>query len=269
MKIKCINKNRDRNGNIISYTLQDESGRIFEADGKQIKKEMKSKNYDFVNLQINRAGRLVDKAVHNEITDNLKNAVYREFEKAYRALMNGKDVEFGFIDRGDKFFTLSCEHKVDKVIEKDAKLIELYMSTILSSFRNYICNKGLIPYELRITSNDGVVKVVVFNIKPQAEFSLSSDKKGSNDDFVARYLDSRDYYYNSKNYNIVAFKLDNPNQMLNTYVGENMSIIRINNQIKLSKNPVANNNMREQEEHKMTSREFLITLFSSFRNWFK
>lgn len=62
MRVKCLRKNRDTRGNIVNYHLMDETGHQFFATGQQIKEEMKSGRFEFLNLQIDKAGRLVDKA---------------------------------------------------------------------------------------------------------------------------------------------------------------------------------------------------------------
>jgi hypothetical protein len=66
VKIKCIKKNRDAKGNIKSYLLQKETGEVIEATGQQIKAEIAANNYEFINLQIDKAGRLVDKALNQD-----------------------------------------------------------------------------------------------------------------------------------------------------------------------------------------------------------
>ena len=63
MKVRCLSKNRNNKGVIVSYNLQDETGRQFQATGQQIKEEIRKGQFEFVNLQIDTAGRLVDKAV--------------------------------------------------------------------------------------------------------------------------------------------------------------------------------------------------------------
>ena len=62
IKVKCLGKNRNNKGNIINYNLQDETGRQFQATAQQIKAEIRKGQYEFINLQIDKAGRLVDKA---------------------------------------------------------------------------------------------------------------------------------------------------------------------------------------------------------------
>lgn len=58
---KCIQKVRKENGTIKAYILQDMYGNKMPVDGKQIKAAIRSERVKIVNLQIDRAGRLVDK----------------------------------------------------------------------------------------------------------------------------------------------------------------------------------------------------------------
>ena len=66
MLVRCLQKNRDAKGTIINYTLQDETGKVFLATGQQIKVEINKGQFKFTNLQIDKAGRLVDKAEEKE-----------------------------------------------------------------------------------------------------------------------------------------------------------------------------------------------------------
>lgn len=63
VRMKCINKVRDNKGNIVKYQLVGDDGSKIEATSKEIKAEMHAGRYDFINLQIDKAGRLVDKAM--------------------------------------------------------------------------------------------------------------------------------------------------------------------------------------------------------------
>ena len=67
MKVKCISKNRNAKGVILNYILQDERGQVIKATGQQIKKVINNGQYDFVNLQVDKAGRLVDKAISTPV----------------------------------------------------------------------------------------------------------------------------------------------------------------------------------------------------------
>lgn len=67
MKVKCISKNRNAKGVILNYILQDERGQVIKATGQQIKKVINTGQYDFVNLQVDKAGRLVDKAMETPV----------------------------------------------------------------------------------------------------------------------------------------------------------------------------------------------------------
>lgn len=58
---RCIQKVRNENGTIKAYILQDMNGNTMPVDGKQIKAAIRSGKANITNLQIDSAGRLVDK----------------------------------------------------------------------------------------------------------------------------------------------------------------------------------------------------------------
>lgn len=91
VKIKCIKKNRDAKGNIKSYLLLKETGEVIEATGQQIKSEMAANNYEFINLQIDKAGRLVDKALHTSVKE--KNLMDDVLVKTEPDIFEIKDVK--------------------------------------------------------------------------------------------------------------------------------------------------------------------------------
>ena len=66
MRVKCVGKNRNDKGVIVNYNLVDETGREFQATAQQIKVEIRKGQYQFTNLQIDKAGRLIDKADNAE-----------------------------------------------------------------------------------------------------------------------------------------------------------------------------------------------------------
>lgn len=81
MKIACINKIRNEKGVIVKYILEVEDGSRIEATAKQIKEEMRYNNrYDFINLQIDSIGRLVDKKIIFEREESMEE-VYDRFLK--------------------------------------------------------------------------------------------------------------------------------------------------------------------------------------------
>lgn len=83
VRIKCVNKVRNSKGNIIKYQLIAEDNSRIEATAEQIKQEMRYNNrYDFINLQIDSAGRLVDKKI---IVKN------RDEKERERNSLNGKE----------------------------------------------------------------------------------------------------------------------------------------------------------------------------------
>lgn len=67
-KIKCISKVRNEKGNIVSYNMISEDGNKISATSKQIKEEMKGNRYEFINLQLDSRGHLIDKKEHTPTT---------------------------------------------------------------------------------------------------------------------------------------------------------------------------------------------------------
>lgn len=62
MRARCTGKERNEKGAIIKYILRSENGDRIETTGKEIKEGIKRGALEVVNLQIDKAGRLVDKA---------------------------------------------------------------------------------------------------------------------------------------------------------------------------------------------------------------
>lgn len=61
MTVYCLEKVRDNQGKIKYYNLEREDGFKFQATSQEIKEEIKNGNFECINLQIDKAGRLVDK----------------------------------------------------------------------------------------------------------------------------------------------------------------------------------------------------------------
>lgn len=61
LKARCIKKNRDSKNRISTYTLIDSKDVIKEFTGKELKEFIRSGELEVENLQIDKAGRLVDK----------------------------------------------------------------------------------------------------------------------------------------------------------------------------------------------------------------
>lgn len=66
MRARCVGKQRNEKGVITKYILKSESGDRIETTGKEIKEGIKRGALAVANLQIDKAGRLVDKAEEKE-----------------------------------------------------------------------------------------------------------------------------------------------------------------------------------------------------------
>lgn len=99
IKAKCISKNRDNNGVIKSYTLQDVNGKTMNVTGQQIKQAITNGQIEIINLQIDRAGRLIDKPVDcKEKTSNIsieqQTEIFIKFIQEARKLLEAEDFHF-------------------------------------------------------------------------------------------------------------------------------------------------------------------------------
>lgn len=109
MKVKCMNKVRDEKGNIVKYQLMDENGNKIEATSKEIKAEIKAGKYEFINLQIDKAGRLVDKATAKDKPAKTKQATAKTKQEALQEKKKqAKEEVKDYIELMKKEYT--CEH---------------------------------------------------------------------------------------------------------------------------------------------------------------
>lgn len=224
MKVQCLEKVRDNSGNIKAYTLQDESGRVFQASGEQIKAEMKAKRYEFTNLQLDSIGRLIDKVDKNDI-----GRLHQEFEKAYQNLMSGKELGFGCIDIGSDFQNFDSNHSLVRVVDDHDDFREKYMTDIINQFEGYVLQKGgRIPYKLHVKSKDGVFEEVLYSLKDNMDMSVSDLINNLTEKNVKKEL-SNPKYYNADNYMVRAYRLDCPHQLIqNIFIAPDMSKVAMN-----------------------------------------
>ena len=61
ISVRCVNKNRNGSNQIVSYVLQDVNGNVKCVPASELKKLIKNKTFDVVNLSLTADGRLMDK----------------------------------------------------------------------------------------------------------------------------------------------------------------------------------------------------------------
>lgn len=108
-KIVCLYKNRDVKGNIVNYVLKDENEQTVSLTKELIKAMMRTGKYDFVNLQIDKTGRLVDKALPKEVIRANPNDKYKKHETYNKKAQ-------------------ACEDKIKKELKKHFKTGLLHTS---------------------------------------------------------------------------------------------------------------------------------------------
>lgn len=113
IKAKCISKNRDSKGVIKSYTLQDVNGKTMNVTGQQIKQAITNGQIEIINLQIDRAGRLIDKTDCKEKTSNI--SIEQQAEIFIRFIQ-----EAGKLFMEDDFHFETKNHDAEKQILSEA-----------------------------------------------------------------------------------------------------------------------------------------------------
>lgn len=213
VKVQCIEKTRDRAGNITQYVMKDENGKIDYLARDQMLKMLKNKNYEVINLQIDAAGRIVDKAMNLEKAAQGNN-VQKALELSCKMLAQGKDIGFGSISYNGKTWDLLSEKRINNLLSAGGQ--KIYPIDFVNTFQNYICKRGgIASYCLHVKSKDGAVDMFNFCIN-NSEILL----KG----FIQEYADGYEKYLKPENYIIEAYRVDN-RQPVNTYVEPDMRIV--------------------------------------------
>jgi len=252
IKVRCIEKLRDNSGSVVAYTLQTETGDVFQANSADIKKELKGNKYEFVNLQLDSIGRLVDK-VDKDARQH--EAINRAFYEAYNNLLQGKEIEFGRIDFGNKFFNTAVNHNITGAYGDNEQLAEEYMTGLLHQFERFVLQSGgPIPYKLQVKSRDGVFERIHYSLgNPEIEMT----------DYIKKDLKRKAIYYNPENYMIRAYMLNTPNQLLNNvYVAPDMSIVSVKQQV--SSNQRSGQSMKHVDNTKPPKQSDTILFMKSF-----
>lgn len=91
---KCIVKHRNDKGVIVNYILQDQNGQKKEFTASEIKQLINSKQLEVINLQIDKLGRLVDKAEDKKVQAKVKNVApsKKEVSKKEKVAVAKKEV---------------------------------------------------------------------------------------------------------------------------------------------------------------------------------
>lgn len=193
MRVRCISKNRNDKGAIVNYNLIDEKGNKFQATSQQIKSEIKAGNYEFTNLQIDKAGRLVDKAEEKPVQAKAKvtkvhspekEGIKKERDKKERAKVAKKEVS--------DYIKYMREEYVDS-IDGDIK------------FRNDLIGEGNIVYadgdtKLVCRMTDATRKyfeMMLDIIRKEAKTSSIEAYRYGYDDFSVRYPESVEKFIQS------------------------------------------------------------------------
>lgn len=84
LKVKCLDKQRDKNNNITAYLLTDEQSKQMTVTPQQLKNAMFNYQVDCINLTLTSDGRLVDTSDKCKYTDNNENVIKITIDEAVK-----------------------------------------------------------------------------------------------------------------------------------------------------------------------------------------
>ena len=161
IEAKCISKNRDNKGAIVSYTLQDVYGRTRVYTETELRERMQAEkvgNRIIVrNLQINKAGRIVDKA-ESDITPTGQEL----FDNCIKELSNRRRILIHEKKNTDFVHQLAMKLLNDdttKMCVVSAKEEETIVGTY---FDNYVRKRGKLSLFIDYIENNNITEPCVF-----------------------------------------------------------------------------------------------------------
>ena len=163
MRVKCVGKNRNDKGVIVNYNLVDETGREFQATAQQIKVEIRKGQYQFTNLQIDKAGRLIDKA------DNAES----------------KNIEHIKMGNGIEKYVIKTNSDSSATSEDYINFLEKVRAN-----RDFDTKSGTIITRAFLSNNDDVGLDLLVNISNDEDFNVRSKEYAAN----LFYYDYHGYY---------------------------------------------------------------------------
>lgn len=143
---KCISKNRNNSGVIVSYTLMDQDGQKKVVTGKQIKEAMKEEKIMLTNLQIDKAGRLIDKT--NKIYSDIYNAfvLWNLIRKELRWIKPSHSQDDLIVTTINKEYELNEKEKEKYKELIDIKDYKLYMDLFRNNIKEIKCRLGVFQF---------------------------------------------------------------------------------------------------------------------------
>ncbi|MBO5337515.1 MAG: hypothetical protein J6A94_10350 [Lachnospiraceae bacterium] len=203
IKIECIDKYYS-NGKVEGYALQDEAGNVMQLTKEQVKKGIKTKQFEVTNLQIDSLGRLVNK----KIVDNAQSMSEQEkweklFDYWYKHLPN----------HWVKFTTYNFEKKGIKSMYPPG-FVDMFKSNehmqdgmrIASQFESYVREKyNCLPVKVEVKSKNGLVHWVMYVMNIDGP---EGAQECVTVDWYNIYGKEKEYYLNPNNYEVRGGSLD-------------------------------------------------------------
>ena len=169
MKLDCINKVRNASGNILYYVFATEDGNVISANKQDIIREMKKHEYgyEFINLQLDKSGRLVDKKIDSVDEKRLesitKTYIQKMYEQIYSDMKQNKSIQLNATHQIGSdtysYFTGSNTRKyVDmlnaELVKQGCRMVE--DTQFLNGFEVFLNNKEDIALKISVRTKSDI-----------------------------------------------------------------------------------------------------------------
>lgn len=161
VNVYCIEKIRNGNA-IVEYVMSDESGNTCNFNRKKMLELLKDKSYNVMNLQIDSAGRIVDKAVKNE--QQTLNKINRRSEST--DLQDIFDRAYSMFQHRQMIVTVIQNNRIlllDAPFNMLGSLNASNIDQFLNQFEVYMMQKyGYSPAKLEVRNNENNWRYIMY-----------------------------------------------------------------------------------------------------------
>ena len=278
IQAKCIEKFRDKHNQIYGYRLQDQQGNIKDVTSDQLKQAIRNQQINIINLQLDKAGRLVDKtekpdnkpispanndeikACAEEITNNLKRHYLYYSNKDILSF----EIDNVCADLACRYSVATIDHAVEYIVNNtdESRLVHTVMfssDTIIGYI--YDCkmldliDRVFIKFKdsFTVDKNNYAYSQIIYS-KRVGGVKSKFDQVQQKDTRIGIYFDSSEY--NKKNKE--ALDIENK-EKIKKY---NAEVDKYNAGLELLK--INYNNLEKTQGKKAVVKEYLATINELF-----
>ena len=123
LKVKCIQKFRDKNNIIIGYRIIDQNGNMKDISSESLKQAIKQRKLEVINLTLTSDNRLIDKAITQTPTQQTQKPIKQSSQETIN--INSMLLRLKLLGCTIAEIDKNCDHTIylAKISEEDYRLI--------------------------------------------------------------------------------------------------------------------------------------------------